>query len=149
MQYLSCWFLLVWPDSECLTAVSWRGRFFSEAAPNFVHDPLRTTKRIYCNSNCDFLPVHDVQLPWEESSVLTLQDYRRLCISSLLYAFYLRADVDYIRGGHFWYWYPACIATVNDDCAYFGGLFFGKPHLLNLNPNKTVEGFIAGFLAKS
>ena len=51
-----------------------------------------------------------------------------------------------IRGGRWWYWWPVCSVTVNDVCAYFAGLSFGKHHLLSLSPNKTIEGFIGGFL---
>ena len=51
-----------------------------------------------------------------------------------------------IRAGRWWYWWPVCAVTVNDACAYFAGLSFGKHHLLSLSPNKTIEGFIGGFV---
>lgn len=39
----------------------------------------------------------------------------------------------------------ACV-TINDACAFFAGITFGKTKLISLSPNKTVEGFLGGML---
>lgn len=48
--------------------------------------------------------------------------------------------------GKFFYAYPALLVIANDIFAYFVGKAIGKTPLISLSPNKTVEGFIGGFI---
>lgn len=51
-----------------------------------------------------------------------------------------------IIAGKFFYVYPALLVIMNDIFAYLVGKSMGKTPLICLSPNKTVEGFIGGFL---
>lgn len=48
--------------------------------------------------------------------------------------------------GRFLYLYPMACVTLNDACAFFVGITFGKTPLISLSPNKTVEGFVGGMI---
>jgi len=39
---------------------------------------------------------------------------------------------------------PTCLVAVNDIFAYITGKLFGRTRLIELSPNKTLEGFIGG-----
>lgn len=49
-----------------------------------------------------------------------------------------------IYEGIIWLLLPASMVIVNDCTAYLFGVFFGKTPLIQLSPNKTLEGFIGG-----
>ena len=51
-----------------------------------------------------------------------------------------------LRGGRWWYVFSVYTVAANDSSAYFAGVLFGKHHLIGLSPNKTIEGFVGGFL---
>lgn len=51
-----------------------------------------------------------------------------------------------IMYGKFFYAYPALLVIANDAFAYFVGKAVGRTPLISLSPNKTVEGFIGGFV---
>lgn len=51
-----------------------------------------------------------------------------------------------IRGGRWWYTFSVYTVAANDSAAYFAGKMFGKHHLIGLSPNKTIEGFLGGFI---
>ena len=48
------------------------------------------------------------------------------------------------RFGRFWYLFPQGCIAYNDTFAYLFGRFFGKHKLIQVSPNKTVEGFLGG-----
>lgn len=55
-------------------------------------------------------------------------------------------SIQNISVGKFFFVYPSLLVIANDIFAYFVGKFFGKTPLISLSPNKTVEGFIGGFI---
>lgn len=48
--------------------------------------------------------------------------------------------------GRFWDMFPIACVVINDACAFFAGITFGKTKLIALSPNKTLEGFIGGMI---
>ena len=52
----------------------------------------------------------------------------------------------FINGGRWWVYFAMLTVAWNDSAAYFAGRLFGKHHLIGLSPNKTIEGFIGGFV---
>lgn len=52
-----------------------------------------------------------------------------------------------IYDGIIWLLLPASLVIVNDCSAYIFGVFFGKTPLIQLSPNKTLEGFIGGLIS--
>ncbi|KAI8380781.1 phosphatidate cytidylyltransferase [Blakeslea trispora] len=50
------------------------------------------------------------------------------------------------KGGIFWFLFPSMLIICNDITAYACGRCFGKTKLLNLSPNKTLEGFIGALV---
>lgn len=48
--------------------------------------------------------------------------------------------------GRYLYCFPMVCVTINDACAFFAGITFGKTKLIALSPNKTWEGFIGGMI---
>lgn len=51
-----------------------------------------------------------------------------------------------IHPGKFFYVYPALLVIINDIFAYLIGKAIGKTPLIVVSPNKTLEGFIGGFI---
>ena len=49
-----------------------------------------------------------------------------------------------IYEGIVWLLLPASLVIVNDIFAYIFGVFLGKTPLIEISPNKTLEGFIGG-----
>ena len=52
-----------------------------------------------------------------------------------------------IYDGIIWFLLPASLVIINDCSAYIFGVFFGRTPLIQISPNKTVEGFIGGLLS--
>lgn len=52
-----------------------------------------------------------------------------------------------IYDGIIWFLLPASLVIVNDCSAYIFGVFFGRTPLIQLSPNKTLEGFIGGLMS--
>jgi phosphatidate cytidylyltransferase len=52
-----------------------------------------------------------------------------------------------IYEGIIWLLLPASLVIVNDCTAYLYGVFLGKTPLIEISPNKTLEGFIGGLLS--
>lgn len=52
-----------------------------------------------------------------------------------------------IYDGIIWLLLPASLVIVNDCSAYIFGILLGKTPLIQLSPNKTVEGFIGGLFS--
>lgn len=48
--------------------------------------------------------------------------------------------------GMIWFTLPAMLIIFNDSWAYVFGVLFGRTPLIQLSPNKTVEGFIGGLV---
>ena len=51
-----------------------------------------------------------------------------------------------VKGGRWWNTFSVYTVAANDSSAYFAGKMFGKHHLIGLSPNKTIEGFVGGFI---
>ncbi|KRH93167.1 CDP-diacylglycerol synthase [Pseudoloma neurophilia] len=51
-----------------------------------------------------------------------------------------------IETGKFWFLFPVLLVVSNDVFAYIVGKLMGKTPLIKISPNKTVEGFIGGFI---
>jgi len=49
--------------------------------------------------------------------------------------------------GMIWMLLPCFLVIVNDIFAYVFGKIFGKTKLIELSPNKTLEGFIGGMFS--
>lgn len=45
-----------------------------------------------------------------------------------------------------WFFLSIVLVSMNDTFALIGGKLFGRTKLWNLSPNKTVEGFLSGFV---
>ncbi|KAF7683201.1 Phosphatidate cytidylyltransferase [Astathelohania contejeani] len=56
------------------------------------------------------------------------------------------AVISNIKEGVFWFVFPVLLVASNDVFAYVIGKKFGRTPLIKLSPNKTVEGFIGGFI---
>ena len=52
-----------------------------------------------------------------------------------------------IYDGIIWFILPASLVIVNDCSAYIFGVLIGRTPLIQLSPNKTLEGFIGGLLS--
>ena len=52
-----------------------------------------------------------------------------------------------IYQGIIWLLLPAFLVIANDISAYFFGVIFGKTPLIEISPNKTLEGFIGGLFS--
>ena len=70
-----------------------------------------------------------------------------MCILASMYG----GGVGFMQGlsafyGRFWYYFPQLSVCINDACAFFAGITFGKTKLISLSPNKTVEGFVGGLI---
>jgi phosphatidate cytidylyltransferase len=52
-----------------------------------------------------------------------------------------------IYEGIIWFILPASMVIINDSSAYIFGVLFGKTPLIEISPNKTLEGFIGGLLS--
>ncbi len=53
----------------------------------------------------------------------------------------------YLLGGRYWTYFSTLSISCNDSFAYFAGRMFGTHHLIGLSPNKTIEGFVGGFVS--
>lgn len=53
----------------------------------------------------------------------------------------------FFAGGRAWGYFPPLSAAMNDCWAYFGGRFLGRRKLIELSPNKTIEGFLTAIIA--
>lgn len=51
-----------------------------------------------------------------------------------------------IYEGMVWWLTSVVMVVLNDTCAYFVGRRFGRTKLIDISPNKTLEGFIGGFV---
>ena len=67
--------------------------------------------------------------------------------SSTLTSFVFNSAVKNLLKGKLIIIYPASLVISNDIFAYFVGKSIGKTKLFKLSPNKTVEGFIGGFIS--
>uniref|UniRef100_A0A8C9LVG7 Phosphatidate cytidylyltransferase n=1 Tax=Piliocolobus tephrosceles TaxID=591936 RepID=A0A8C9LVG7_9PRIM len=47
-----------------------------------------------------------------------------------------------IYSGLIWFFIPVSCVVINDTFAYIVGILFGRTKLINVSPNKTVEGFV-------
>lgn len=54
------------------------------------------------------------------------------------------AAINNVNRSVFWFVFPCILVGVNDTSAYLVGKLFGQTPLLELSPNKTVEGFLGG-----
>ena len=52
-----------------------------------------------------------------------------------------------IYEGIIWFILPASMVIINDSSAYCFGILFGKTPLIEISPNKTLEGFIGGLIS--
>ena len=52
-----------------------------------------------------------------------------------------------IYEGIIWLLLPSSMVIVNDCTAYLFGVFFGRTPLIEISPNKTLEGFIGGLVS--
>ena len=52
-----------------------------------------------------------------------------------------------IYEGIIWLLLPASLVIVNDIFAYLFGVFLGRTQLIEISPNKTLEGFIGGLVS--
>lgn len=48
--------------------------------------------------------------------------------------------------GIFWFIFPCLLVIINDISAYLCGKMVGRTPLIDISPNKTVEGFVGGML---
>lgn len=58
----------------------------------------------------------------------------------------LQMAISNLLNGKFWFVFPALLVISNDVGAYAVGKLFGKTPLLDISPNKTLEGFYGGFI---
>ncbi|MEX0962051.1 MAG: phosphatidate cytidylyltransferase [Simkaniaceae bacterium] len=64
--------------------------------------------------------------------------------------FYPTSSSSHLQSGVFWLVYLIAVTKVTDVAAYFIGKMFGRRKLaLELSPNKTIEGTVAGVLSSS
>ncbi|KAJ7202283.1 phosphatidate cytidylyltransferase [Mycena pura] len=66
-------------------------------------------------------------------------------MSLLIIVFSSHFIVNNILDGLIWFWVPASLVICNDIFAYIWGITFGRTQLIELSPNKTVEGFVGAF----
>ncbi|KAI8993383.1 phosphatidate cytidylyltransferase [Pilobolus umbonatus] len=51
-----------------------------------------------------------------------------------------------LQNGLFWFLFPCFLVILNDTSAFICGRWMGKRKLIQLSPNKTMEGFIGGIV---
>ena len=49
--------------------------------------------------------------------------------------------------GMIWMLLPSFLVVINDIFAYIFGKLFGKTKLIEISPNKTIEGFVGGLIS--
>lgn len=80
--------------------------------------------------------------PLKSQLLLLMAVHTTSYLSGLIFSF----SIQNINHGKFFYVYPSLLIISNDIFAYFIGKTFGKTPLFSLSPNKTLEGFIGGFV---